>query len=53
MNDLTLLDAQTDDAWRDRETLDRLKAAAVDLEARIQVIEFRQTPDAHDLPAAA
>jgi hypothetical protein len=53
MNDLTLLNAQTDDAWRDRETLDRLKAAAVDLEARIQVIEFRQTSTAIDPPHAA
>ena len=53
MTHLTLIQAEADDAWYEHATLQRLKEQAVAIEARIQVIEFRQTPAALDLPDAA
>ncbi|WP_327738429.1 hypothetical protein OG749_36205 [Streptomyces nojiriensis] len=53
MSHLTLIQAETEDAWHEHITLQDLKAQAAQLAARVQVREFLQTPAAIDLPMAA
>ncbi|MEU6397855.1 hypothetical protein ABZ867_12845 [Streptomyces cinnamoneus] len=53
MTHLTLIQAEIDDAWYERKTLQQLKAEAAELVARVQVREFLQTSAAIDLPHAA
>jgi hypothetical protein len=53
MTPLTLIQAQTEDAWHERDNLQTLKAKTTELEARIEIIEFRQTPAGIDQPQAA
>ncbi|MFJ3200987.1 hypothetical protein [Streptomyces sp. NPDC086989] len=51
MTHLTLIQAETEEAWYERDNLQTLKAKAAELEARIEVIEFKQT--VFDPPQAA
>lgn len=53
MPHLTLIQAETEDAWHEHKTLQQLKTEAAQLVARVQVREFLQTPAAIDLPHAA
>jgi hypothetical protein len=53
MTHLALIAAETDDAYYEHERLQRLKAEAAELAARVEVIEFRHTPAAIDQPLAA
>ncbi|MCX5407485.1 hypothetical protein OHA37_26930 [Streptomyces sp. NBC_00335] len=53
MSHLTLIQAETEDAWYEHKTLQQLTAEAAQLVAVVQVHEFLQTSADLDLPYAA
>lgn len=53
MSHLTLIQAESEDAWYEHKTLQQLKADVAQLVALVQVREFLRTPAAIDLPHAA